>query len=382
MILHISDDEKFIDNAIELFETVNPKKNLFLINHDLKDSPLKFIKSKEVTIYPFGSKEYSKVLLNNFDSIIFHNLYLDYKLEILNKLDINDNIHWMCWGADLYNIPQLSSAQYLPLTKKLINNQKTLKQIFVDKFEELSPGIYNKYYQARFNSMSSFFKFKNLTEKIKSVSTVVDSEFNLIKKYLNPKISYIPFRYGSLNQFCKGINSSEFCDGENILIGNSASYTNNHLDAFDFIKKNNLGKIYAPLSYGDNNYAEIIKKNGYEKFGVHFCPISDFLELSEYNKILKNCNNVIINSMRQQAVGNIIVSLWLGAKVFLQKENPVFKSFERNGIRLFDIEKFNKIKNESINNEFIFQNRYYLSMLYSQESIYKTTDKLVSKLLA
>ena len=51
----------------------------------------------------------------------------------------------------------------------------------------------------------------------------------------------------------------------NIQVGNSADPTNNHIEAFEMLRKykHENVKIYVPLSYGNQNYAStVISKGG------------------------------------------------------------------------------------------------------------------------
>jgi dTDP-N-acetylfucosamine:lipid II N-acetylfucosaminyltransferase len=134
------------------------------------------------------------------------------------------------------------------------------------------------------------------------------------------------------------------------MIGNSSSETNNHLELFDLLEKINLDnkKIYVPLSYGSNEYASIIKEIGRKKFGSNFTPLDTFMPLDEYNKLLQSCGVVIMNHHRQQAFGNIVASLWMGAKVFLDDRNTIYKYLKRIGVNVFSVQ--HELNQDQINN--------------------------------
>ena len=76
--------------------------------------------------------------------------------------------------------------------------------------------------------------------------------------------------------------------GDSILIGNSATFSNNHLDVFDIIK-NTTSKIVVPLSYGAYDYQDYKKRiifEGNKIFKDNFLPIESFLTIKKYNKLL------------------------------------------------------------------------------------------------
>ena len=146
--------------------------------------------------------------------------------------------------------------------------------------------------------------------------------------------------YYPLEVLFKGIENVKV-RGENILLGNSASFTNNHIEAFNFLKGINLEdrKIIMPLSYGDKVYGEKVDEIGKSIFGSKLESIFHFIPLSEFNELLSTCNVVIMNHYRQQAVGNIIATLWMGAKVYLNEKNTFYHYLKRIGVYVYSIEK-------------------------------------------
>src|SRR5690606_8564482 len=119
----------------------------------------------------------------------------------------------------------------------------------------------------------------------------------------------------------------------------SAFYTNNHLEAFELLKNIDLGKkkIICPLSYGNRNYAKKIADKGKKRWKDNFVPLFKLMPLHEYNEYLRLCGIVIMNNYRQQAVGNILTMIWMGAKVFLNEETSLYKYLKRIGVFVFSI---------------------------------------------
>ena len=128
---------------------------------------------------------------------------------------------------------------------------------------------------------------------------------------------------------------------DNILLGNSASATNNHLEAFELLQNLPIQqrKIIVPLSYGSENYANKIINKGKKLFNFNFSPLVDFMSLHDYNEYLEQCGIVIMNHYRQQAVGNVLSMLWIGAKVFLDERNTLYHYLNRIGVIIFSIQK-------------------------------------------
>jgi len=383
MILHLAEDEKFIDYIIDIFEKIIPDKNIYLINSNSIN--FKYIKSNNYNIYAFEyeTKNYMEILLNKYDAIIFHNLIHPYKWEIINNLNINTKIHWMVWGADLYIIPKLRKKLFQEKTQKFISKNLKHKQKITNNIELLIPGIYNLFYKLLKHNKTQNSKYLDSLKKITSISTVIPPEFYIIKKHLNRKAFYIPFKYGSLSTLITNM-PDKICTKHNFWIGNSGYPSNNHLEVFSHIVNNNINKynVYTPLSYGDKEYSSHIESIGYKIFNNNFIPIKKFISLSEYSNILHNCGNVIMNHNRQQGMGNIIISLWFGAKLYLNKTNPIYSFFKEKGIKFFDIKEINKFYNKNIYNELVSHNRPILQFLYNEEKVYFETENLIKQLIS
>ena len=127
--------------------------------------------------------------------------------------------------------------------------------------------------------------------------------------------------------------------GLNILIGNSADPSNNHVEILERLrafKEQNI-TIYAPLSYGDMQYAQKVVEVGKDYFGDKFNPLMNFLPYDEYIGFLGSVDIAIFNHERQQAMGNTVTLLGLGKKVYLRRDTTSWDMFARNGLVVFDV---------------------------------------------
>ena len=130
-------------------------------------------------------------------------------------------------------------------------------------------------------------------------------------------------------------------------------------------------KIFVPLSYGNMNYANYISKVGEQYFGRKFNAIRDFMPLEEYNKFLLSADVFIYGNWRQEAVGNILIALFIGGKVFLDEKNPLLKFYKDKGLVIFGLNELTvgSIINQLSSNE-IANNRKKLNNIYSKERLY------------
>jgi dTDP-N-acetylfucosamine:lipid II N-acetylfucosaminyltransferase len=99
-------------------------------------------------------------------------------------------------------------------------------------------------------------------KKVDFFSAPIPDDFKLLRSSLGSrfKAEYVQLNYGNVPQtFLPG---SEKLTGKDILVGNSATPTNNHVEVFKLLSDLDLRghKVIAPLSYGDERYRDAIIK--------------------------------------------------------------------------------------------------------------------------
>jgi len=388
MILHIFPDEKFIDMAIDNFERVYPGRHKYLVGIDNKYVEIKHIKKNidKVLIAAYGSSEFYYLMGNllEYEAVVLH--YLDKpKSEIIKNSPEGVNFVWNSWGGDIYN--GLSSCRY-----KLYG--RTTKRLFL---KSISKNIFEYYLRISIpfelirivRAEVSLKKIRMAVCKINYFSTVLPPEKQFIYKHFHIRGRYIDYNYASKDFFNMEIYNkinSNVKVSKNILLGNSAAPTNNHIEVINLLSTFNIGenKVYVPLSYGANeNYISEINKHGTELLGQNYFPLNTMLPIKEYYDLISSCTVCIMNHYRQNGMGNVIFMLWLGAKVFLSERNPAYIYFIELGVIVFSIEK--ELTNSS--NLYIFDelpnfikssNKSILEKQFGYELILKRIENFVN----
>lgn len=364
MILHIMPDEKFIDYAIELFEFHEPNNNHYVILHYNKDKKLKYVKSKKVEIllgHEILNDKFLKTI-HKYEFIVIHQMTAS-KMRFLQKIPKDIKTVWLGWGGDFYDLIVGGEKNlYLEKTRLLWKkNDSFFRKILTKIAKNL---IYNQV-QLRTAAI----------QRVDFFGPILSNEYDLLKKKIPGfKAKFVPFSYAELseNKF-KGVENLT-AHGHNILLGNSSSYTNNHKEAIDLLAHINFqeGKIITPLSYRDPLYRESIILYGYEMLGDKFLPLTEFMPLEEYNKVISTCSIVIMNHLRQQGTENINTTMYLGAKIFLNPQNPVYSFFKNKNAHIFSIDEL-KTKGtlafEPLTKLQIDDNRNILREEYSPEAV-------------
>lgn len=348
-ILHICSDEKFIDFAITNFNAITHVKNDFVVIS--KEKSLKYIKSKHVTI-----KSKSAFLLQilfsrlrEYDAVVFHSLNDVFKLFI-KLIPKRLNICWIGFGFDYYDYNQILPGRAVV--------KKGMKYFIKNKILNLDASY----------------------QRINYFCPVLESEFESVALRLKLDAKYIDWNYGSSDNIVEKLKG-DYVNGDSILLGNSASETNNHLEIIDeLVKINEKREVIIPLSYGDNNYAEMISAK-LKSTSLNYTVLRDFLTQEEYFSILKRCAFVIMNHKRQQAAGNILIMLSLGAKVFLDKDNPLYDYFKGIGFKVFNKDDWSCKTFSSLSRNDMEINKSLSLKCFNPEVTINKTNILVNKLI-
>ncbi|UAB81234.1 TDP-N-acetylfucosamine:lipid II N-acetylfucosaminyltransferase [Marixanthomonas sp. SCSIO 43207] len=288
--------------------------------------------------------------------------------DIVFVLPKNIKIIWMCFGYEIYNDPYYFS------TKNLLG-ASTKKY-----YKGPTPTIWGKFLK---NIRIKEFKVNKKQQAIKRIDyigTAFKEEFEAILKLTKTKKEFFHFWYYPL-EIIVSTEQDIVKNRPNIIIGNSASITNNHIEAFKVLKKNKLiqnTEIIVPFSYSKDNHSKCVEKIGKEYFGDLISFLKNFMVLSEYNKILKSCGFAIFYNKRQQAIGNTIALLWYGAKVFLAPENPFYTFLKRKGVIVFSLDEIG-FKTQLDAKE-ILHNKKVLKQLLSRQVLETNLTKELRKI--
>lgn len=335
-ILHIAQDEKFINSAIYQFNRAFPGENRFVITRPPANPPMKYIDSTHEIVIEVLSENTPEKLLQmtrEYDVVVFHGVN-GLKGWLLLNSDQKHKFMGIIYGAEIFN-KDVAGKNYLgEKTRKL--EASLQKTTVMDVVKNIYRKIRYKGVLKRFSNID----MRKVIPEFRVLGTLpgYSRKGFKYKELFNDSVKKVPFTYYPLEYIIK--DRELRADGPDILLGNSASATNNHLEAFDFLSGLNLEgkKIYTPLSYGMPDYADAVEEYGSNVLGDRFAPLTTFLPLQEYNKIISRCGVVIMNHYRSQAMGNLIASLYMGAKVYLN-DTTAYQYFKNMGCHIFLIEK-------------------------------------------
>lgn len=192
-------------------------------------------------------------------------------------------------------------------------------------------------------------KKKYVVRNAKGIINILPEEQHFMQKFYHPKGKLFCARYYADNHLMKQIKDQKDNKKEYVAIqvGHSAKRTNDHVNILQLLyrfKDENI-KIYAPLSYGDKDYAEKVIEVGKKLFGGKFIALTEFLNEDEYNIFLKHMDIGIFPMNRQQALGNIQTLLYFGKKVYLRDKSVLWHYFKiMNKCDIFAVHKLYKME--------------------------------------
>ena len=336
-ILHIATDEKFINAANYIFERAFPGCNHFVIRRSKFNRKLEHVQKKEniqVVLYDNNLVKKLSEMTLKYDCVFLHGISA-YNSTVYLRSEQKEKFVGMLWGAELY------TKEYLP-DDKLVGDLTAAIELpepgysFKDRITELVRNI------IYFKPSTIEGATRLAASELSYISTLHEEDFTYFKdrNLIAEKCRHIPFAYYPLEFIMKG-NELSTVNGNDILLGNSASFTNNHIEALEILKGMDTGnrKIIVPLSYGNSMYADYIQEKGIEFLGENFRSLRKFMPLNEYTSIIRSCGITIMNHYRQQAEGNILTMLWLGSKVYLNESNTFYQYLKRVGAVIFSMER-------------------------------------------
>lgn len=383
MIVHFMRDEKVIENIINNYSAVGGN-HIFLIFTRTPQKELNYISRKtlaqaNVIKYDFeagGIEKYVK----EAKAILLHSLHYIFA-KTLNEITADIKVGWIAWGFDIYTLPKISSRIYAPLTDKFIKESRN--GLSIERFIKNNQFLDKLYYKIVKGKTSPNAEINRAMAKIDYFITYLEEDYHLFSKYYPNVFEFKYCSFSDIGQYLAGNENLKIdLNATNILVGNSNTPECNHLDVFQLLEKDlrrfEVSKVYVPLSYGSNErYRSKVKQFGTQVMSEYFEPLEIFMKRDEYVEILQSCSTGIFYHYRQQALGNIISMLYLGARVYMSPISPAYQYLTRNGLIVFDLEQdFRQFGNRRLDSVSVAKNRTILDSLFSKQRVLADLEAL------
>lgn len=297
-IVHIFPCQKFTEGYIKhIFELFDRSEHHFILYgnpiyltgdlNDYKNNITYCRRTSRIT-----TDKDSRKWLQIADKLIMHS-YFENSLAML--LPFKHKICIVFWGGDLYEFRKP-----------------------VDSFKRKLARYIKKY----------------VISKVNSVATLLPGDYKILSQYCKvPAKKYLamyaePIDLIEKQEKIRSIQKSQ--SPYYLIVGNSGSPENLHIDALKMLEKYREEdiQILVPLSYGGTKeYVNSVIEFGRNLFQEKFLPLTKFMSLDEYWNILNKCVVGIFNNNRQQAMGNINALAFFGAKIYIRSDTVMWDAY-------------------------------------------------------
>jgi len=272
--------------------------------------------------------------ISNCETLFIHFMDIE-KTRLLNQVTKPPKVVWFMWGGDGYHLGKFYNDFLLPKTKALK---------WKLGFKQFRKGGWKDLGKMLLGSMSDYIYPNNevlkAIRKADFIVPVIPQDYELLtSRYdLNAQLFHLNY----VNDAFVTHPEVHESQSKNILLGNSAHYSNNHIEVIDKLAAENLEdrQVIIPISYGDKVYGRYIKNYAHDLLGDNVRVLDSYLPLDEYRALIDSCDTVIMNQCRQQAVGNLIIALWFEKTIYLNKSSGLFDYMMDNNFHILDIDLY------------------------------------------
>lgn len=342
--LHLIPDDKFIDAARGVFEEALPGAHDYLL---IGRPPLRYLRSFEPNYLELDRALESRFLatLSAYSAVFVHFLSDQARL-IVASAPVTTRFIWLGWGADFYHLIYPCDELLLPKTRVLLTDPRMRENRASDVWTRTTRRFHLLAQPTKLVHLLSVKRKLSVIGRgatrelalincFRAIATPIIEDYEAIQ-VRNPDFS-VPFL--DWNYWPEGFsacNRQTSRTGNDVLLGNSATPENNHLDALEMLSQCLPAerRIVCPLSYGNKVYGDAVERYGKALFGDRFVALREYMPSSSYMRIIEGCSIVVMNHIRQQALGNIVIALCSGARVFLNPKSPINRAMKRMGIDL------------------------------------------------
>ncbi|WP_157267694.1 TDP-N-acetylfucosamine:lipid II N-acetylfucosaminyltransferase [Azohydromonas aeria] len=331
-ILHLARDEKFVPLLQRLFEEALPGAHHWLIAQSVRSGasfvqPAPGVTFRKEWLFrtPWIARD-----VRDADVIVAHSMTTIFA-NAIRHAPAAARVAWIGWGYDYYPLlTPLLGDSILPATRALCGTPPK---------DARGGGGFAAWWRGalRKRERRSPMALTTVASRLHTFC-VMPTEVELLRQAL-PALRGTPHElplFTAEDVFERGPAAMA---GPDILLGNSATASNNHADALELLRgRIGDGHLIVPLSYGDSRYGAQVAALGRQCFGDRFEPLQQWMPIDAYNERIGSCGFVVMNHRRQQAVGNIGAALYKGATVYLRRENPLYPFYCGLGIALRPME--------------------------------------------
>lgn len=371
-ITHIGNDSQFLQFAAEAFESVAPGANSQIAICAPSDG-VRFpaAHGRTVAISPtLRGALRLPFLAHGSDVIVAHAMTPYAAVAFLLSRRSVPKI-WSGFGSDYY-------PESRPAEASSILDPRTL-ELFRASSMSARPSL-----PQRARALAIHHLARLAARRAHAFSAPIPSDYDVFRRRFDTFDGrFLQLNYASVEStFSVG---GDAVTGDDVLVGNSATYASNHLDVLEKLAKLDLQgrRVVVPLSYGDPAYRDRVVDEGKRLLGGAFVPVVDLLPLHDYSALVGSCSTVVMGHRRQQALGNIGTALYRGARVYLHPGSPVLEFLRSRGavVGALDDLRAGELLPPRLEPGEIARNREVLNGFWGERAVRSNIETLLSEMV-
>lgn len=307
-ILHVCNGDKFTEPFIELVNAELPADGhvFFIAERNVRYE----IKRRSNIVFMSDMRGRWRGLwrlvrlMSEAEHIVLHGLFGVILYVLFFQPWVLKKVHWVIWGGDLY--------------------------------VHQSP---NKNWRWRLDELIRKF----VIQRIGYLQYWIKGDADLASEWYGARGTYLECLMYPSNVFEPMVLPEVTKEHLVVLVGNSADPTNHHEEVFERLRALDDGRfhIICPLSYGDASYGEHVAAEGGRLFGSRFTALREFMDITQYRRMLATVDVAVFAHRRQQGMGNTISLLGLGKKVYMRDDVTPWQTFREKGIVVHALDTLN-----------------------------------------
>jgi dTDP-N-acetylfucosamine:lipid II N-acetylfucosaminyltransferase len=368
LCLHILQDSTYANWIVEHFEEAAPGKNEYVVfttsSGLVNANPDSRIQLRHPLSWQPDLSRYNKILVQYLDNEASFFLWRN-----LGK-DEYSRVIWVLWGGDFYFIPGDERRIYEPYSWNYLYGSRLLLKSVYHFFRS---------HLLRFQGKPSIWHRLQVLRRIPSCASGIMRDVEYIQNRFGVQYRKVfEYRFLPLELMFSKDHLDARSTGDKIIVGNSADPANNHVEAYQRIAQAGVtNAVVSPLSYGGVAYREGVMGEGRRLFGDRYEPLVEKLDKDAYYRKLGEVGFAYYNQHMQMGVGNLIGLLWLGVKVFLNSDNPLYREFLDWGLVVYPTSSFSKETLVRLSPEAAEQNRSILQQKYRRHRVIELHRQLL-----
>ncbi|MEQ8909952.1 MAG: TDP-N-acetylfucosamine:lipid II N-acetylfucosaminyltransferase [Vicingaceae bacterium] len=293
-------------------------------------------------VYCMGSsieKLEKKVLsIDSIERIFFHPLngFHASMIESLKAKFKDLKIFYVVWSREAYVNRKTEESLLQPFAlnfvRKKYGNSKPV-------FRNLKRLIKETYFNV-FPLRDDYQRFCKAISQADFICCNFKEEYDLLRSLYNTEAQFCKFSYNDIDEIATN-NLLKIGEnvGEKVLLNHTADPSLNHFEILQKLEVIGADEVVMiPLSYGKEDYKKHLLSYA-KSLNLNIEPIEKHLPYSDYLESLQQVKCAIFNTSIQQAYGNVLLLLWLGVKVFMRIESPLYRGFKREGFHIYCLEE-------------------------------------------